>query len=183
MQTCGESDHNVAQLESRRVEQESNYESGLFLLRGPISYNGTVVSVSASGYCTVVNRTGNQQFELRLGFYDAESRRRVETVILPAECIMFNESTDDSTICRVESKEKFSVTTNQYIGILFDAQCSPEDRANRCSCRPTTTVRNTEQYLYMNTSNNNFRTLPETDGSEPLGLQFSFTFQAKGKTK
>ena len=99
VQTCGESDHNVAQLESCRVEQESKYESGLFLLRDPFSYSGTVVSVSASGYCTVVNRTGNQRFEVRLGLYDAESRDRVETVILPAECITFNESTDDSVIC------------------------------------------------------------------------------------
>ena len=86
-------------------------------------------------------------------------------------------------VYRVESNEMFSVTTNQYIGILFIDQCSLEDRTNRCSCRPTTTVRNTEQYLYIDNSDDNFRTLPETDGSEPVGLQFSFTFQAKGKTK
>jgi hypothetical protein len=182
VQTCGESDHNDTRLEMLRVEQESKYESGLFLLRDPIGYNGTVVGVSASGYCILVNRTGGQRFEMRLGLYDAQDRRRIETVILPADCNMFiDESSEDSVICSVQSNEKFSVKAGHFIGILFNAQCSPEDMANRCSCRPATVDRDNinEQFLYLNSSNNNFRNFPiNTDGSESVGLQFSFTFQA-----
>ena len=182
MQTCGESDHNVSRLEMLRVEQESKYESGLFLLRDPIDYNGTVVGVSASGYCILVNRTGGQRFEMRLGLYEAQNRRRIDTVTLPADCT--DESSEDSVICSVQSNVKLSVKAGQFIGILFSAQCSPEDMANRCSCRPATVDRDNidEQFLYLNSSNNNFRNFPiNTDGSESVGLQFSFTFQA-GKT-
>ena len=182
MQTCGESDHNVSRLEMLRVEQESKYESGLFLLRDPIEYNGTVVGVSASGYCILVNRTGGQRFEMRLGLYEAQNRRRIDTVTLPADCT--DESSEDSVICSVQSNMKFSVKAGCFIGILFNAQCSPEDKANRCSCRPATVDKDNidEQFLYLNSNNNKFRKFPiNTDGSESVGLQFSFTFQA-GKT-
>ena len=163
------------------AEQESKYDSGIFLLRDPFNFNGTIVDVQASGYCTVVNRTTEQPFELRLALYDYQTRERTLHIPLPADCDLFTNDTSDAsnlTICSVQSKKRISVPADHSLGIQFNAMCSPKDGANRCSCRPATADRDTEQYLYLDVIGKT-KILPRTTGrEEELGLQFSFTIEA-----
>ena len=182
MQTVGESEHNATRLETIMAEQESKYDSGIFLLRDSVGFSGTIVDVQASGYCTVVNRTTEQPFELRLALYDYQTRERTLHIPLPADCDLFTNDTPDASnltiLCSVQSKKRISVPADHSLGILFSATCSPEDGANRCSCRPATVDRDTEQYLYLDVIGKTIM-LPRTTGrEEELSLQFSFTIEA-----
>ena len=156
-------------------EQESDYDSGLFLLQDPIPFDGTIVDVTASGYCTIAGRE-NEPFQLLLTFYDG--KRRVGGFIIPAECETPTNNSNVTVIGRVQQDMKIAVTTGQCLGIEFHSQCI----SDTCTFRPATDtdMNKQQQFLYLQNITDDLLSLPGLDTimtSETIGLQFSFTIQ------
>ena len=172
--TVGESKHDISRLKSVQQEQESDYDSGLFLLQDPIPFDGTIVDVTASGYCTIAGKE-NEQFQLLLTFYDG--KRRVGGYVIPAECETHTNNSNVTVIGRVQQHTEISVTTDQCLGIQFRSQCNRE--TDTCTFRPATDtdMNKQQQFFYLQ---NHFSSLPDLDTimtSETVGLQFSFTIE------
>ena len=174
MQTIGESEHNVTSLEMIMDEQESRYNSGIFLLQEETSFNRTILGLNASGYCTVNEITKDHSFYLLLTLYRGQQKEDFE---LEADCEYNDADSNDSvTICSVQSQKEIKVRADQSIGIFFNSRCSGS-RANRCTCRPATVDTGTQLYQYMNTSDVSNQSLANYQFVENVGLQLSFTIQ------
>ena len=170
--TVGESRHDISQLKSMRQQQESEYDSGLFLLQDPIPFEGTIVDVTASGYCTIAGRE-NEPFQLSLTFYDG--KRTVGSFVIPAECETPTNNSNVTVIGRVQQNTKIAVRTGQCLGIQFHSQCNPDT----CTFRPAidTDMNKQQQFFYLR---NCFSLLPDLGTimmSETVGLQFLFTIE------
>ena len=173
--TVGESRHDISRLKSMQQEQESDYDSGLFLLQDPIPFEGTIVDVTASGYCTIAERD-NEPFQLSLTFYDG--KRRVGSFVIPAECDTSTNNSNVTVIGWVQQDTKIAVTTGQCLVIQFRSQCNPEGQ-DICTFRPATDTdtNKSQQFFYLR---NYFSSLPDLDTimtSKMVGLQFSFTIE------
>lgn len=157
-------------------EQESKYDSGIFLLQEETGFNRTILGLNVSGYCTVNKKTNDQSFYLLLALYRGQKRKEVK---LEADCEYYDPNSNDSvTICSVQSQEEIKVRADQSIGIFFNSKCSG---ANRCTCRPATVDTGTQLYQYMNTSDISNQSLASYQFVENVGLQLSFTIQ-RGET-
>ena len=155
-------------------EQELVYDSGLFLLQDPIPFDGTIVDVTASGYCTIAGRK-KEPFQLSLTLYDG--RRTVGSFVIPAECETPTNNSNVTVIGRVQQHTEIAVKIGQCLGIEFHSQCNPE--TDICTLRPATDtdMNKQQQFFYLQ---NYFSSLPDLDTimtSETVGLQFSFTIE------
>ena len=153
-------------------QQESDYDSGLFLLQDPIPFDGTIVDVTASGYCTIAGRE-MEPFQLSLSLYDG--RRTFGSFIIPAECETSTNNSNVTVIGRVQQHTEIAVKLGQCLGIEFHSQRI----SDACTFRPATDtdMNKQQQFFYLR---NYFSSLPDLDTimtSETVGLQFSFTIE------
>ena len=147
-------------------KQESEYESGFFLLRDPIPFDGTIVHITASGYCALKNRD-DQRFQMSLVQFDAATVRNVEYISAVCD---FTRDTNTS-VGTVNEDVMISLLAGDYLGIWFNYQCAE----SRCPFRPATTNSDSKIFLYLNDSFN-INSLPERIRNAPsVGLEFSYT--------
>ena len=165
----GESEHNVTRLQEV-LEEES--DSGLFVSREPIGFNGTIRAINASGFCPIAGRT-SQPFGLRVLLYN--NTRRVSGHNLEADCSMDGSETSNSTIIgRVELTDvNIPVLPGYSVAIRFNSRCNQD--SSRCTFRPTTVDTNTQDFIfYVGNSSDDFRNLGKLE-VDTVGLQFSYS--------
>ena len=152
-----------------RSEQVKN-KLGAFFLRDPIPFNGTIVTVTASGYCSTT------EDKLQLVLYDGTT-----TVSNNVNHLLFVNCTEVSgdsnvTIGRVETDERIAVRGGHYLGIVY-TPC----RQNKTPCAFLPAVDNhvVQQFVFFeDVQLHNFETRITMNG---VGLQISFTIE-RGET-
>ena len=152
-----------------RSEQVKN-KSGAFFLQDPIPFDGTIVTVTASGYCS----TTEDMLELQLILYDGKTISKNADHRLFVNC---TEVSGDSnvTIGRVETNKKIAVRGGHYLGILY-IQC----RQAPCAFLPAVDDNHVvQQFVFFeDVKLHNFNTSITGNG---VGLQFSYTIE-RGET-
>ena len=147
-------------------EQESEYESGFFLLRDPIPFDGTIVHITASGYCALKNRD-DQRFQMSLIQFDAATVRNIEYISAVCD---FTRDTNTS-VGTVNEDVMISLLAGDYLGIWFNYRCAE----SRCPFRPATTNSHSKRFVHLNDSFN-INSLPERILNAPsVSLEFSYT--------
>lgn len=148
------------------LSEQLEYEFGSFILQDPIPFDGTIVAVTASGYCPKMNKS----LELQLVFYD----RNIKFdgyIGVPATCTEVSANGDSEiAIGRVENTTiRRTVTRSQFLGIYV--QCK-----ETCPFMPAVDTHVPQLFTFLhdnmisNVDKNNM-TMKE------FGLQFSFTIE------
>ena len=147
---------------------------GAFLLRDPIPFDGTIVTVTASGYCS----TTEDRLELRLVLYDGKT-----TISKNVNHLLFVNCTEVSgdsnvTIGRVEANERIAVRGGHYLGILY-TPCR-QNTTNPCAFLPAVDDHVVHQFVFFEDVQLRDFDTRIVNGSR-VGLQFSFTIE-RGET-
>ena len=144
----GELDPNTTLLKNL---QPSN-ENGLFMISEPISCNGTIVSVTANGFCVLTRRT-DQTVSLRLRIYqlqDNEFILRGDPIArIDAYC---NSSTATTTSSGIEYSIgsvsakciNIPVTAGDFLAVRFNRNCIRDI----CLFQPAIVSNNDTQIMY-----------------------------------
>ena len=163
----GENEHNVSRLMTILNEQVEFNKSGFFFLRDPIPFDGTIVTVTASGYCAARKR------KLHLLLADAITRSSTSIKIL-VNCTEVSYGDSNITIGRVEIHRRIAVTGGHYLGLKY-TECE-QNKTSTCKFVPAVDNDVEQQFVFI--ENNQLlqdnHTLKEMDR---IGLQFSFTIE------
>ena len=156
------------------VDQDSEYPSGFFLSEDPIPFDGTVVHVTASGYCAL----GMDQPALILVVAQPNATNRFENVL--AVCDKTSTSTSNVTVGRVDEAVRIAVSAGDYLGIPFNSECVSKP-FKICTFWPATNSES-KGFFYLNNSiTNNEFSLPKLSSiatMPTIGLYFSFIIES-----
>ena len=146
---------------------DEQYDSGFYVLREPIPFDGTIVHVTASGYCASRNRE-DQLFRMILVVFD-ESTMNTRSEYVPVTCNIYS----NITVGTVDEYVNLAVLEGEYLVISFDSQCTKEPPST-CPFRPAI-ISESGQFSYFNGSMTNISERIPT--APQVGLQFSFTIK------
>ena len=147
--------------------EQVEFKSGFFFLRDPIPFDGTIVTVTASGYCSARNAS------LHLLLADPITRS-ISPIFVLVNCTEVSYGDSNITIGRVEFQKRIAVTGGHYLGLKY-SKCK-QKRTSICKFVPAVDNDVEQQFVFLETNEllqDNY-TLKEMDG---IGLQFSFTIE------
>lgn len=174
MSRFGESENNATYLQERFDNDSQQYDVGQFML--PITTNGTISAINASGYCLTANMTQKTFSLLYLVYQKDKKNQRGENHFLPAVC---NTSVgEDVVIGTVQKtiKDGIKVKDGDYLAVRF-GNCLKE----RCNFRPATRPESGDQeYWYTGSGAGNLSNIMES-AIRVQGLHFSFDVAKDGK--
>ena len=152
------------------VDQDSEYTSGFFLSEDPIPFDGTVVHVTASGYCAL----GKEQPALILVFAQPNTTNRFDIETVPAVCDKTSSLTSNVTVGRVNQAVRIAVSAGEYLVIPFNSQCV----SNKiCTFWPATNSES-KRFFYLNKSITNNDVPSSITFTPTIGLYFSFIIES-----
>ena len=149
-------------------EQVEFNKSGVFFLQDPIPFDGTIVTVTASGYCSARNES------LHLLLADAVTKSFVPLKIILVNCTEVSYGDSNITIGRVEIHKRIAVTGGHYLGLKY-SKCK-QKRTRICKFVPAVDNDVEQQFVFLENDQllqDNY-TLKAMDR---IGLQFSFTIE------
>lgn len=115
----------------------------MFLLKKPFPFDGTIVAVNASGYCTIAGGTERlRPFVMRLSLYNGYRKFNVYKNV-PANCDWSTEDYDDEILLgSVKELITMDVKAGQTLAIEFNDECDRLDGGKEtfCTFTPATTV-------------------------------------------
>jgi hypothetical protein len=153
------------------VDQDSEYTSGFFLSEDPIPFDGTVVHVTASGYCAL----GKEQPALILIFAQPNTTNRFDIENVPAVCDKTSSLTSNVTVGRVDEAVRIAVSAGDYLVIPFNSQCV----SNKiCTFWPATNSES-KRFFYLNKSKTNNDVPSSITFTPTIGLYFSFIIESE----
>ena len=150
----GESEYNES------LVQEYTYNSGIFLLSDPISCDGTLVAVNASGLCPLADDNMDRQMELRLLVFQRNGTEYTRNYSAPVTADCNNASGSNYTNGSVRAENlKVPISCGDFLAIRFRSTCSN----NRCLFKPTIVNITGKQLMYFTVPSGRVDTLHMDD--------------------
>ena len=145
---------------------------GVFSLRDPIPFDGTIVTVTASGYCSNTKDGLKLQMILLVGTPSEDVKH---PILVNCTEVSYGDS-NVTSIGRVETNESIAVRRGHYLGILY-VQCG-HNETNSCTFLPAVDNSVVQQFVFVQDVK-----LSQIFGTKRMtfGLQFSFTIE-RGET-